>query len=376
MLQKTKMCKFFGQGSCRKGNKCQFAHSRSDLQSRPNLHKTQLCMAFERNGTCRDGPACKYAHGQDELQANFKQASAQSLATDVQVVPVPVAVQVVMLSSMTGRSMVDCQLPSILPVAMMGAFPQCTNKNTNQFSEGMIVKGPKEDDTCSVQTTDEGLDLDFESVCTSRQTSEWCSISEDDASHQAGFDSGSASESRSVSDASSEASEDASLTAAQRMEPDFAQEAPKALDLSLQKTKMCKFFMQGSCTKGTRCNFSHDNNTLKARPSLYRTSLCMAFERSGSCKLGEDCKYAHGREQLRSAEVMPTGHAKSASAKPSSKTPSSEASVVKASLLSAQPRSNVLPHEASGVIVDVKNTFLCFRFQDSATRRRSISCHK
>lgn len=68
VLRKTKLCKFHVRGACSKGAACPYAHDSSDLKTIPDLHKTQLCMAFERSGSCRDGVECKYAHGAEELR--------------------------------------------------------------------------------------------------------------------------------------------------------------------------------------------------------------------------------------------------------------------------------------------------------------------
>lgn len=65
-LVKTKVCSFFGKGSCQWGAMCAFAHDKSELKNAPNLWKTRLCHAFEK-GFCRNGAACHFAHGKQEL---------------------------------------------------------------------------------------------------------------------------------------------------------------------------------------------------------------------------------------------------------------------------------------------------------------------
>lgn len=65
-FHKTKMCKFFKEGTCTRGANCSYAHSRADLQDSPDLKKTRLCGDFI-NGNCFD-PQCNFAHGQDELR--------------------------------------------------------------------------------------------------------------------------------------------------------------------------------------------------------------------------------------------------------------------------------------------------------------------
>jgi hypothetical protein len=343
-LCKTRMCKFFEQGNCSKGDKCNFAHTLTDLQSRPNLHKTQLCMAFQRTGVCRDGPACKYAHGERELQPNTKQAFVSGSTSNVQVVPLP-AIQAMIL---------------LQPVQIIGVFAQCSNIDPSK-DEG-TMKHQKEDDICSVLTTDEDLDLDLESLdSSSRQTSAWSSFSEEDLNDSSAAESDSSSQCQFSTDVGSEAVDE--------IRADFDQEVqPK--NASLHKTKMCTFFMQGYCRKGSMCKFAHESTALKARPNLFRTSLCMAFERSGRCKMGDNCKYAHGTDQLQKS----SNDSGDFEASETHSLVTSHAAEAENMFKSSRQTSNFLTHEASGVVVSTKNTFIHLRSQVRETRRRSASC--
>merc|ERR1719253_783812 len=65
-LTKTRMCVYYIQGSCRLDSRCNFAHSPSEIQDVPNLHKTQLCQNFEL-GKCND-EYCSFAHGEADLR--------------------------------------------------------------------------------------------------------------------------------------------------------------------------------------------------------------------------------------------------------------------------------------------------------------------
>eukprot|EP00929_Paragymnodinium_shiwhaense_P119026 TRINITY_DN90913_c0_g1_i1.p1 TRINITY_DN90913_c0_g1~~TRINITY_DN90913_c0_g1_i1.p1 ORF type:complete len:515 (-),score=86.74 TRINITY_DN90913_c0_g1_i1:218-1762(-) len=68
---------------------------------------------------------------------------------------------------------------------------------------------------------------------------------------------------------------------------------------SFRKSKLCKFFRLGSCTRGEDCNFAHGMDELRALPNFMFTLLCKDFSKAGACKAGNDCKFAHGEKELR-----------------------------------------------------------------------------
>lgn len=68
VLNKTRMCKFYRNGKCIRGEECSFAHSAEQLQPRPNLFRTELCFPFAQTGSCWVGSACKFAHSTGELR--------------------------------------------------------------------------------------------------------------------------------------------------------------------------------------------------------------------------------------------------------------------------------------------------------------------
>ncbi|CAG8661033.1 12092_t:CDS:2 [Cetraspora pellucida] len=64
-LYKTEMCRNWEErGSCRYGNKCQFAHSDSELRKVTHhpKYKTEICKTFWQNGTCPYGKRCCFIH--------------------------------------------------------------------------------------------------------------------------------------------------------------------------------------------------------------------------------------------------------------------------------------------------------------------------
>ena len=69
---KTELCRSYEEtgGSCRYGDKCQFAHGTSELRSvnRHPRYKTELCRTFHTRGFCAYGPRCHFIHNVDEIQ--------------------------------------------------------------------------------------------------------------------------------------------------------------------------------------------------------------------------------------------------------------------------------------------------------------------
>ncbi|XP_072544231.1 mRNA decay activator protein ZFP36L1b [Salminus brasiliensis] len=66
---KTELCRPFEEnGSCKYGDKCQFAHGLHELRSlsRHPKYKTELCRTFHTIGFCPYGPRCHFVHNAEE----------------------------------------------------------------------------------------------------------------------------------------------------------------------------------------------------------------------------------------------------------------------------------------------------------------------
>ncbi|XP_014674324.1 PREDICTED: zinc finger protein 36, C3H1 type-like 2-B [Priapulus caudatus] len=69
---KTEMCRPFEEnGTCKYGDKCQFAHGQHELRnlSRHPKYKTELCRTFHTIGFCPYGPRCHFIHNPDEMRS-------------------------------------------------------------------------------------------------------------------------------------------------------------------------------------------------------------------------------------------------------------------------------------------------------------------
>ncbi|AWP19599.1 putative zinc finger protein 36 C3H1 type-like 1 [Scophthalmus maximus] len=68
---KTELCRPFEEnGTCKYGDKCQFAHGMRELRSlcRHPKYKTELCRTFHTIGFCPYGPRCHFIHNADECR--------------------------------------------------------------------------------------------------------------------------------------------------------------------------------------------------------------------------------------------------------------------------------------------------------------------
>lgn len=76
---------------------------------------------------------------------------------------------------------------------------------------------------------------------------------------------------------------------------------PRAsLRAQLHKTKFCAYFLKGACQYGLSCAFAHAGSELRAMPDMRKTRLCKNFM-EGSCTDAE-CNFAHGKDHLVSAD--------------------------------------------------------------------------
>lgn len=69
---KTELCRPYQEhGSCKYGEKCQFAHGHAELRNvnRHPKYKTDLCRTYHSVGFCPYGPRCHFIHALDELRS-------------------------------------------------------------------------------------------------------------------------------------------------------------------------------------------------------------------------------------------------------------------------------------------------------------------
>lgn len=65
------------------------------------------------------------------------------------------------------------------------------------------------------------------------------------------------------------------------------------------KTKRCRFWLEGRCTRGNSCTYAHTDVELRVPPNLTKTKICARWRR-GTCEnSASDCAYAHGQDDMR-----------------------------------------------------------------------------
>lgn len=96
-------------------------------------------------------------------------------------------------------------------------------------------------------------------------------------------------------------------TMGQILPPDNNAENPRRDRTQVfEKTKMCKFFIMGCCSRSDNCQFAHDKEDLSSAPNLFRTKLCKSLINTGNCS-DANCRYAHSRDELRIVDGFNTG---------------------------------------------------------------------
>lgn len=65
------------------------------------------------------------------------------------------------------------------------------------------------------------------------------------------------------------------------------------------KTRMCRFFGAGACTKGAECSFAHGISEVTEPPNLRKTAICKAWKKSCCPKKADECDFAHGQSDLK-----------------------------------------------------------------------------
>eukprot|EP00930_Biecheleria_cincta_P088995 TRINITY_DN7824_c0_g1_i1.p1 TRINITY_DN7824_c0_g1~~TRINITY_DN7824_c0_g1_i1.p1 ORF type:complete len:263 (+),score=44.25 TRINITY_DN7824_c0_g1_i1:41-829(+) len=64
-------------------------------------------------------------------------------------------------------------------------------------------------------------------------------------------------------------------------------------------SRLCKFYLEGRCSRGSECGHSHPQEQPRQQPDLLKVRLCAQFTSKGWCGNQDACNFAHGLEELR-----------------------------------------------------------------------------
>lgn len=90
---------------------------------------------------------------------------------------------------------------------------------------------------------------------------------------------------------------------------------------NFRRTRLCKFHLQGVCSRGEACVFAHGLEELQPQPDFFRTRICARLQRTGRCEEGLDCRFAHSKEELRPAAAKSKRAMRPEEASPAGVTP-------------------------------------------------------
>lgn len=242
-LRKTKMCKYFQQGKpCYAGANCDFAHSEKEINSKPILSKTQLCINFAE-GRCND-KNCNFAHGEDELRkTEWRQHDTAAVKKEEPADRAPLK-------------------------EVISRLPQTWT--TKQKLAAAIARHSES----QVEVDYAGSEKSNDGFAANSADSTNCGESHD-----------------SISDGAS-ASDQMDSRGSEEFDDDMAQQ-----EKSNQSAKLCKFYVQGYCHFGLRCHFAHSVKEMHAAPDVRKTILCPVWSEKGKCE-DPTCAFAHGNEDL------------------------------------------------------------------------------
>ena len=78
---------------------------------------------------------------------------------------------------------------------------------------------------------------------------------------------------------------------------------PQAFANQFRKTRMCRFHLQGKCTRGANCTHAHDESEIQYAPDLSKTSMCRTLVEQGQCN-NPNCNYAHSLSELKCSNTF------------------------------------------------------------------------
>mmetsp|Transcript_50906 Transcript_50906/g.88804 ORF Transcript_50906/g.88804 Transcript_50906/m.88804 type:complete len:371 (+) Transcript_50906:95-1207(+) len=347
---RTRMCKFFLAGKCKRGKLCSFAHGEAKVQPLPDFYKTRFCIAFLRTGKCSSGEECSFAHNKSEIRDSVQPIAAASKVSQLRSGN-PKKDKHSALSqpdSPSSPPTKEAQAESwdVSAAALTMPLPQRPMQQQPEFPRAAPAVG-RQHAIADVQAS--MTPQFYQSVI---MTMHGATATQ---SATAGKPPG---KPQSLGQATERMQLQTGWDLEQMVRP---KKAP------LLKVDMCKFFLQGMCMRGASCTFAHSKSDLRPRPNFYRTMPCFKFMKEGKCS--PDCKYNHSMHKDQKGD---SGSRDGSSEDLGSHKGFSRQSTADVARSSNWSRQSTTDHGSQDLNFDVKNTFLVF--QDRETMGGTAVC--
>eukprot|EP00931_Biecheleriopsis_adriatica_P121345 TRINITY_DN96427_c0_g1_i1.p1 TRINITY_DN96427_c0_g1~~TRINITY_DN96427_c0_g1_i1.p1 ORF type:complete len:521 (+),score=108.65 TRINITY_DN96427_c0_g1_i1:59-1564(+) len=318
-VSKTKLCTFWQEGKCRKGELCQFAHSAQE-----QLESCRMVPCRFHTGGIYPA-TCKYAHSTGELQtrrrrhnipedrllddegrallrgvleelhqdvtrlrAALEEVNAESSKTDAQSLDLSWTLWSPRQHLPVAIDSLDCKTAELL--AAIGNAKDAVEDRDLRVGQAKESHKALLDDAFSLAATlSEIARRDSQPLRDSRR--EMIDIAQSISKGMSSV--------RSLQTVASLKSPGPEVTSAVLLEEEAMPEDGKQ-----QKTLICKFWLKGKCLRTEGCTFAHGVEEQKLACSAIRCR----FDREGVCQQGADCWFAHGAQE----RVMPEARRPSA----------------------------------------------------------------
>lgn len=233
---RTRPCKFFAAGKCKRGKLCTFAHGETKVQPLPDFYKTRFCIGFVRTGSCSKGQECSFAHSKSEIRLSVQPNAAASRVTQWR----------------SGNHQKDKENALSQPIPSPG------EEQAEAQSQVKFASAPPAMAQVLMNSGGHATATALSAAKRLPAKPQFLPQTTDKVQFQSGLD---------------------------------QEEMMRPKKAPLMKVDMCKFFLQGMCMRGTSCTFAHSASELQQRPNFYRTMPCFKFMKEGKCS--PDCKYKH-----------------------------------------------------------------------------------
>lgn len=147
---KTELCRPFQEhGTCKYGEKCQFAHGMAELRTvaRHPKYKTDLCRTYHSVGFCPYGPRCHFVHNLEEVTKGQTRSNTSANGLSLNLGERNGSVSSNCSSASSDNGSVSPKLPPLPMFSQLaGGAPCGRTRNCSELSGGSLSSPESNDD--------------------------------------------------------------------------------------------------------------------------------------------------------------------------------------------------------------------------------------